>query len=254
MIHGLWGRVENSQYFSRRLDGRLKHDLEMRLLFLFLVLTVAGWAEEENSARRLENAQKGMAEGSWPRKPENRLSPLSGKMKGITEISPRFYGQEKEFRTRLWGDAEKEVGPSSGLNWEAPSGKRWEEARWNQAGDWAERESRNERFQPSAESGGTPALRYRELSRESAPDWSSRSSSLAGRGDGSLRMYEGRLIRVREQVAREEKNVRDLGPGRQEKFSPEEVEKMLSEPVGELRGTVTTGRSATASPPATAGN
>ena len=219
-----------------------------------MALSLAAWAEEENSAQRLENAQKGMAEGSWPRKPDNRLSPLSGKMKDTAEISPRFYGQEKEFRTRSWGDAEREAGSFSSSHWQVPSGRKWEEARWNQAGEWAEGENRNTKFQPSADSGESRILSYRELSRESVPDWSSRSSSLAGGTDGSLRMYEGRLTRVRQQVAREETSARDLGPGRQEKFSPEEVEKMLSEPVGELRGTVTTGRSATASPPATAGN
>ena len=224
----------------------------VRSLILLMALSLAAWAEEENSVQRLENAQKWMAEGSWPRKPDNRLSPLSGKLKDMTEISPRFYGEEKEFRTRSWGDAEKETAASS-FHWQAPNGRKWEEARWNQAGEWADRENRNAKFQPSADSGESRILSYRELSRESAPEWSSRSSSLAGGTDGSLRMYEGRLIRVREQVVREEKSARDLGPGRQEKFSPEEVEKMLSEPVGELRGTVT-GQPATASLPATAGN
>ena len=216
-------------------------------------MTVAGWAEEENSARRLEDAQKGMVEGSWPRKPDNRLSPLSGKMKDLTEISPRFYGQEKEFRARSWGNAGKEASPSSSSDWRAPAGQRWEEARWNQAGDRAERENRNAMFQPLEDSGTSRVLSYRELSRESAPAWSSRSSPLGGGGDGSLRMYEGRLTRVREQVAREEKSARDLGPGRQEQFSPEEVEKMLSEPARELRETVT-GQSSGASLTSTAGN
>ena len=252
MIHGLWGWVENRRHFSQRLDGRLKHDLEMRTLFLFLVLIMAGWAEEENSARRLENAQTGMAEGSWPRKPDNRLSPLSGKMKNITVTSPRSYGREKEFRTRSWDDAEKVAGRNS-AEWQAPLGRRWEEVHWNQAGEWEERERRNERFQPLAAAGTGQVLSYRDLDRESAPDWSSRSSSLAGSGNGLLRMYEGRLTRVREQVTREEKGARDLGPGRQEKFSPQEVERMLSHPVGELQGTVTE-QSAGASPLSTAGN
>jgi len=239
--------------FFEAVGNRGKHDLGVRPLILLMALSLAAWAEEENSAQRLENAQKGMAEGSWPRKPDNRLSPLSGKMKDMTEISPRFYGQEKEFRTRSWGDAERETGSSSAYGWQVPNGRKWEEARWNQEGKWAGHENHNAKFQPSVDSGDSRVLSYRELSRDSAPEWSSRSSSIAGGTDGSLRMYEGKLIRVREQVVREEKSSRDLGPGRQEKFSPEEVEKMLSEPAGELRGTVT-GQSATASLPATAGN
>jgi len=240
--------AENRRKNSQGSAVGLGHDEGVRPLILLFTLVAMGWAEEENSAQRLENAQKGMAEGSWPRKPDNRISSLSGKMKDMAEISPRFYGQEREFGTRAWGDADKGAGQSSVSGWEAPSGKRWEEARWNQAEDWSGRENKNPKFQPSAESASPRLLSHRELSRESAPDWSSRASSLTGSGDGSLRMYEGRLIRTREQVAREDKNVRDLGPSRQEKFSPEEVEKMLSEPVGELRGTVT-GQSAAASPP-----
>jgi len=246
---------EKAEVFVGKSEGGVRSFslVKASLLTLSLALAAAISVGEENSVRRLENAQKGMAEGSWPRKPDNRLSSLSGKMKDMAEISPRFYGQEKEFRARSWGDGEREAGPSSASNWETPSGKQWEDVRWNQAGDRAGHEAWNEKFQPSADLAATRTLSYRELSRESAPDWSSRSSSLAGSTDGSLRMYQGRLVRVREQVAREEKNVRDLGPGRQEKFSPEEVEKMLAEPVGELRGTVT-GQSAGASLPLAAGN
>ena len=217
------------------------------------MLSVASWAEQESSVQRLEQAQEGMAEASWPKKPDTRLSPLSGKIKDTSEISPRFFGQDKEFRTRSWGDQEKEANPSGQQEWRSPGSRRWEEARWNQAGEWSQRGSRNQKFQAPDDSAPTKLLSYRELGRDTAPDWSSRSSSLGGGSEGSLRMYEGRLTRVREQVRHEEQNVRDLGSGRQEKFSPQEVEKMLSEPVGELRGTVT-GQSAGASLPLAAGN
>jgi len=231
----------------------LDHDPRVRPLILLLALAVVGWAEEENSAQRMEKAQKGMAGGSWPRKPDSRLSPLSGKMKDVSEISPRFYGQEKEFKTKSWGDSQKEVNQAATSDWGASSSRRWEEARWNQTGEWSGRENKNAKFQPSAESGSPRLLSHRELSPASAPDWSSRSSSLAGQSDRGLRMYEGRLTRVRDQVWREEINARDLGPGRQEKFSPEEVEKMLSEPAGGIRGAAT-GQSGGASLPSVAGN
>lgn len=216
-------------FFKGREEGRA-HDGRVRPLILVLALVVAGWAEDENSAQRLENAQKGMAEESWPRKPENRVSALSGKMKEIPQISPRDYGQNREFRTKTWGDSGKSANQLSSHGWQVPDGRRWEEARWKQAGEWAERENRNEKFQPTVDSRANRLLSYRELGQDPSPDWSTRSSSLGVGRDGSWRRYEGKLTRVREQVAREDKNVRDLGAGRQEKFSPEEVERILAEP------------------------
>lgn len=215
--------------------------------FSFLAL-----AEDESSVQRLENVQKGMAEASWPRKPDNRMSPLSGKMKDIAEISPKFYGQDKEFRGKEAGEWQKEANLGARKNWESPAGKGWEEARWNQGRNWAGADRADEKFRFSQEIASEKTTIYRELEKEPAADWSSRSASLGARADGSLRMYEGRLVRVREQVWREEQSARDLGPGRQEKFSPEEVEKMLSQPAGPTRGA--TAQSPAASPLAAAGN
>ena len=73
----------------------------MKGIFLTLgigLVTVLPGLGENNSAQRLGDAQRGMAEASWPRKPDDRLSPLSGKMKDSQEISVRYYGKEKEFR------------------------------------------------------------------------------------------------------------------------------------------------------------
>lgn len=191
---------------------------------------------EDNSARRLENAQRGMAEGSWPRKPDNRLSPLSGKMKDSQEISVRYYGKDKEFRGKSaegWG---KEASFGQKANWEGASGRRWEEARWGQDRDWAAGRGESEKFQPQNELGSERTVTMREMDREDAQGWSSRVARMGGGREGSLRMYEGRLTRVRQQVRQESEEARDLGPGRQEKFSPAEVEKMLSQPAAELRG------------------
>lgn len=206
-----------------------------------LVCAVTG---EENSAQRLENAQRGMAEPSWPRKPDDRLSPLSGKMKESREISVRYYGQEKEFRAKPADGWRKDASLGRQPRWEGSSGRRWEEARWEQSRDWASGQGQNEKFQPNRELAKEQTLKYREVEREPAADWASRSARLGAGREGGLRMYEGRLTRVREQVWREEENPRDLGPGRQEKFSPQEVEKMLAQPLGEA------GRAARAQPPA----
>ena len=208
---------------------------------------------EENSAQRLESAQRGMAEPSWPRKPDNRLSPLSGKMKENREISVRYYGQEKEFPTKPAGGWMKDARLGQQPRWEGSSGRRWEEARWEQSRDWASGQSQNEKFQPSRELAKEQTLKYREMEREPAVDWSSRSARLGAGREGGLRMYEGRLTRVREQVWRDDDNARDLGPGRQEKFSPQEVEKMLAQPVGEA-GRAARAQPRAASPPAAADN
>lgn len=251
MIHRLSRKAENKTRFSGEAEPGDRHDSKMRpwgFLICWLGIASFGTAEEESGAQRLENAQRGIAEASWPRKPDQRLSSLSGKIKNLSEISPRIFGSDREFRTHPWEEGQKEASPTSSSAWDGSRSKGWEEARWNQAGEWTRRESQNAKFQPLDNSETARILSYRELGRESAPEWSSRASPLAGGSGGGLRRYEGRLTRVREQVVREEKNVRDLGPGRQEKFSPEEVEKMLSEPVGELRGTVT-GQSGGASPP-----
>ena len=90
---------------------------------------VSAVTAEENSAQRLESAQRGMAEPSWPRKPDDRLSPLSGKMKENREISVRYYGQEKEFRGKSAEGWLKEASFGQKANWEGASGRKWEEER-----------------------------------------------------------------------------------------------------------------------------
>ena len=110
-------------------------------------LALTAWAED-NSAQRLENVQQGMAEASWPRKPDNRLSPLSGKMKESREISVRYYGKEKEFRGQSAEGWLKEASFGKKANWEGASGKKWEEARWGQDRDWAAGRGQSEKFQP----------------------------------------------------------------------------------------------------------
>ena len=228
----------------------------MRVILLVLALAVAAirsGVAEENSAQRLGDAQRGMAEGSWPRKPDDRLSPLSGKMKDSQEISVRYYGKEKEFRGKSaegWG---KEASFGQKANWEGASGRKWEEARWGQDRDWAAGRGESEKFQPQRELAAERTVTMREMEREIAQGWSSRVARMGGGREGSLRMYEGRLTRVRQQVRQESEEARDLGPGRQEKFSPAEVEKMLSQPAAELRGAARE-QSPAASPLAAADN
>lgn len=211
----------------------------MLLACLLGALTAVTLCGEETSTERLENAQRGVAEGSWPRKPDNRLSPLSGKMKDTAKISPQFYGQDKEFRVRQAKAWNKEARLGSTTRWEGATGRLWEKERWDQAADWSGGGVRNEKFQPSMNPSAPRVVTFRELGSAPAPEWSSRASRLATRPDGAPRLYEGKLTRVREQVAQKDGNQRDLGPDRREQFRPEEVEKMLSQPVRELRHSAT---------------
>lgn len=210
-------------------------------------------AEEESSARRLDQARQGMADAGWPRKPDDRLSPLSGKMKDSREISVRFYGKEKEFRGQSAEGWLKEASLGRKANWEGVSGRKWEEARWGQDRDWASDKGESERFQTQKDLALEQTLKMREMEREAAQGWSSRAARMGGGREGSLRLYEGKLTRVREQVWREDQRARDLGADRQEKFRPEEVEKILSQPVGESAPRARE-QSPSASPLAAAGN
>jgi|GEM_PF-1280647 len=221
-------------------------------LMVGLASILPGWGEE-NSAQRLENAQQGMAEGSWPRKPDNRLSPLSGKTKDNREISLRYYGKEKEFRGKSAEGWLQETSFGQKPNWEGASGRNWEGLRWGQDRDWAAGKGESEKFQMQAELGSEQTVTMREMGRETAQGWASRAARLGGGRDGALRMYEGRLTRVRQQVGPGEPSPRDLGPGRQEKFTPREVDEMLSRPVGEPRANVRE-QSPEASPLAAADN
>ena len=230
--------------------------MPMKVVFVALAIGLASGLPgvgEENSAQRLESIQKGMAEASWPRKPDNRLSPLSGKMKDSQEISVRYYGKDKEFRAQTAEGWRKEASLGQRAAWEAASGREWEEARWGQGREWTSRRGESEKFQRQAELASEQAVTMREMERETAPGWSSRAARMAGGREGFLRMYEGRLTRVRQQVWQESENARDLGAGRQEKFSPADVEKMLSQPVGQWRGAAKE-QSTAASPLAAADN
>jgi len=92
----------------------------------------------------------------------------------------------------------------------------------------------SDRFDPSFSKPQEARIREeRELSSPEATGWSSRTSRMGQATEGTLQMYEGRLARVRERVNRDPVSTdRDLGNGRQEKYSPEEVQKILKQQPG----------------------
>lgn len=227
----------------------------VNLLFFVLVLGLSSLlarAEEETSAQRLENAQKGLDSPNWPKKPDNRISPLSGRLVEISQISPRTYQTGKEFIPKDNGLWRKEAGFGARQVWEGPVGGLWEQARWNQSKAWSGGETVNHQYQPSLDSETNKILAHPKISGNMV-DWSSRAASLGAGNEGKLRMYEGRLTQVRQQIWRENQNARDLGRGRKERFSPEDVDKILSQPVEMAQGSVKA-QSEGEFPRATAGN
>jgi len=69
-----------------------------------------------------------------------------------------------------------------------------------------------------------------QVARKESPDWASRTSPKFQKQDGGLPMYEGRLTRIRETVARQEPSEgRDLGEGKKETFNPSEVQRLLEQ-------------------------
>lgn len=257
MIHRLSKPHRGNLGFRSEGAGDPGQDFEMRFCQWSAVLFLGtAWAAvgQESSAQRLEAAQRDTEEASWPRKPDNRLSPLSGKMKEVNTVSPRLYGSGREFPATKLDTLQQESRLGRRPGWVAPEGAGWDQVRWQGASDTADGKKMNERFQAGAAWEGTRRFTAEELPRKPAPDWASRPSPREVGSDGSLRRYEGRLTRVRQQFLQEDAaKARDLGPGRQERFRPEEVEKMLSEP-NALADAALREQPRAASLPAAAGN
>ena len=209
---------------------------------------------EENSVERLEKAQTGIAQGSWPKKPGQQLSPLSGRTMDWGSTSPRVQGEGREIplASHLMSDRLSMLAdrPSwAGGNEDRNAG----ELLWGNRMEAPFSAEENPRFSTRRDAGLGKIREERELVLHRQPSWTDRTSGFAERGTGEGRTYVGRLTRVRESVQREPENVRDLGAGKREQFRPEEVEEMLSRPSGEV-GLVPTARSSEASLRATAGN
>ena len=223
------------------------------IVFGGLLLTACSLVAGETGAGRLGDAQEDPANASWPRKPDARLSPLSGKMKSISEISPRYYGQGREFSTVRLDPFEKKSSLGDRPAWEREDGPHREQERWGGGTEFAGGEKKSGRYQAQQTLASSDTRVFRQIPGETASGWSSRSDRVTQKSDGGLKMYEGRLTRVRARMVEEEKNVRDLGAGRQESYRPDQVEKMLSQPLGDLRGPVREPPAA-ASPPGAGGN
>ncbi|NDC79902.1 MAG: hypothetical protein EB090_01320 [Verrucomicrobia bacterium] len=190
---------------------------------------------QESGPSRLEAAETGEKDVAWPRKPDNRLSSLSGKMKDFREIPNQDYGGAKEFRSdRLYEDRQASslaAVPMWSMS-ESPVGKKDDTSLFKDSS--TAKPSERNHFDPESARREEMELREeRQLSRHEAMGWASRTSRMGQATDGSLQMYEGRLTRVRHQVSHESNSAdRDLGEGRREKYSPEEVRRLLQQQPG----------------------
>lgn len=210
-----------------------------------LVLAPVGMRAEESSQSRLDAAENGGKEVAWPRKPDNRLSDLSGKMKDFREIPGQEYGGSKEFRSeRLYEDRQASSLASVPL-WSMTDAKydAGNESSFQRDSAMATHDSPHRLDPVSSRQAEVSVREERELgwTRREGADWSSRASRMGQATDGTLQMYEGRLARVRQQVNRDATfTERDLGAGRKERYSPEEVQKLLQQQPGlpEIRETV----------------
>ena len=197
---------------------------------LLLVLLISSLSGQE-SGGAMNSAQKGLADSSWPKKPGNQVSPLSGKMKDVKQIDPKEYANGKEFKSGRLYEERRESSMASVPMWDRSStavANKEASLGVHGASSWDQTE--NTRFSQETKSSlqGRENLEQKEIARKDTGDWSSRVSRTFQNEDGTGQMYQGRLIRVRERVAQDNPNMgRNLGEGKKEVFSPSEVKKIL---------------------------
>jgi len=190
---------------------------------------------QEKGPSQLAAAQSGGQDVAWPRKPDNRLSNLSGKMKDFREIPNQEYGGSKEFQAERLYEDRQASGLASAPLWsttESAYGKK-SETRFNKNSSMDEKDAAHP-FDPLVTRQEDIEVREeRQLTRQEAMGWASRTSRMGQATDGTMQMYEGRLVRVRQQVNRDGNSAdRDLGEGHREKYSPAEVQKLLQQQPG----------------------
>ena len=206
----------------------------MIVLVLFLILGVLlGNVFGETSAGNLADAQQGLADSSWPKKPGSQVSSFSGKMTDFKQLDMKNYEKGKSFQgARLYGD-QKESKLVSTLLWEkgisSYSGK---ESSWSGKQASGMDGAKSSSFANGRESSwqNKSMGQLDSIACKESPDWASRTSPKFQKQDGGLPMYEGRLTRIREKVARQEPGEgRDLGEGKKETFNPSEVQRILEQ-------------------------
>jgi hypothetical protein len=204
--------------------------MQFQVLSLFLLgLVSTGWAQ--GSAENLSRAQEGMGEQSWPKKPGNQVSPFAGKMTDFKQIDTKNYERGKSFDgTRVYGDRKDSSLASTPL-WEQRSSRlEGKDSSWSGRQASAMDARRNEAYGDGQVSSWQKKEEFemKSVASKDGPNWISRVSPKFQNHEGGLVMYEGRLTRVRETVVRDDSlGKRDLGEGKKEMLSPNEVQRLL---------------------------
>ena len=206
----------------------------MIVLILFLILGVLlGNVFGETSAVNLADAQQGLADSSWPKKPGSQVSSFSGKMTDFKQLDMKNYEKGKSFQgARLYGDQKESKLVSTPLWEKGISSYSGKESSWSGKQASGMDGAKSSSFASGRESSwqNKSMGQLDSIVRKESPDWASRTSPKFQKQDGGLPMYEGRLTRIRETVARQEPGEgRDLGEGKKETFNPSEVQRLLEQ-------------------------
>ena len=206
----------------------------MIVLILFLILGVLlGNVFGETSAGNLADAQQGLADSSWPKKPGSQVSSFSGKMTDFKQLDMKNYEKGKSFQgARLYGDQKESKLVSTPLWEKGISSYSGKESSWSGKQASGMDGAKSSSFASGRESSwqNKSMGQLGSIARKESPDWASRTSPKFQKQDGGLPMYEGRLTRIRETVPRQEPGEgRDLGEGKKETFNPSEVQRLLEQ-------------------------
>ena len=206
----------------------------MIVLVLFLILGVLlGNVFGETSVGNLADAQQGMADSTWPKKPGSQVSSFSGKMTDFKQLDMKNYEKGKSFQgARLYGDQKESKLVSTPLWEKGISSYSGKESSWSGKQASGMDGAKSSSFANGRESSwqNKSMGQLDSIARKESPDWASRTSPKFQKQDGGLPMYEGRLTRIRETVARQEPGEgRDLGEGKKETFNPSEVQRLLEQ-------------------------
>ncbi len=206
----------------------------MIVLVLFLILGVLlGNVFGETSAGNLADAQQGLADSSWPKKPGSQVSSFSGKMTDFKQLDMKNYEKGKSFQgARLYGDQKESKLVSTPLWEKGISSYSGKESSWSGKQASGMDGAKSSSFASGRESSwqNKSMGQLGSIARKESPDWASRTSPKFQKQDGGLPMYEGRLTRIRETVPRQEPGEgRDLGEGKKETFNPSEVQRLLEQ-------------------------
>ena len=164
----------------------------MIVLVLFLILGVLlGNVFGETSAGNLADAQQGLADSSWPKKPGSQVSSFSGKMTDFKQLDMKNYEKGKSFQgARLYGDPKESKLASTPLWEKGISSYSGKESSWSGKQASGMDGAKSSSFANGRESSwqNKSMGQLDSIARKESPDWASRTSPKFQKQDGGLPM------------------------------------------------------------------